>query len=83
METIIGFSIFFVFVVVVVLIYQYNTIKRKNEEYLKREQHLYTKRDLMEAWEDGNSHKVDEYGGEGIEFTGSETFEEYYNKNYK
>lgn len=31
---------------------------------------------MKKAWEDGNKHQVDEYG-EGITFTGHETFEEF------
>lgn len=83
MENAIWLSAFFVWTLILWLIFDYNTIKRKNKEYLKREQHLYTKRDLMEAWQDGNKHEVDQYGGEGISFTGSETFDEYFNKEYK
>lgn len=40
-------------------------------------ENLYTKSDLEKAWKDGNAHTYDSHGGEGVEFTGSETFEDF------
>ena len=39
---------------------------------------IYSKEDMKSAWEDGRKFEYDHNGGEGGEFTGAESFEEWF-----
>ena len=43
-----------------------------------QKERMYSEKDLKEAWEDGRKFEHDHNGGEGGEFTGAESFEEWF-----
>jgi hypothetical protein len=44
---------------------------------------MYSEEDLRNAWEDGRKFEYDHNGGEGGEFTGAESFEEWFGQHKK
>ena len=45
---------------------------------MENQQQGYSKEDMKSAWEDGRKFEYDHNGGEGGEFTGAESFEEWF-----
>ena len=44
----------------------------------RQQERSYSKEDLEKAWEDGRKFEHDYYGGEGGEFTGAESFNDWF-----
>ena len=61
-----------------------DAVKFGAEWYAKNQsEQMYSEEDLKDAWEDGRKFEHDHNGGEGGEFTGAESFEEWFNQYKK